>query len=168
MIAKFNSMSRIVLLLGGNLGDKYAIMNQAEAALIDRLGCLEIASSFYETEAWGFESEDIFLNKVLVMNTEYASLESLRICQKIELELGRVRKENRYSSRLIDIDILFYDSEIIDIPDLIVPHPRIQERRFALEPLREIMSDFVHPIIGKKISTILEECADNSIVKRIS
>lgn len=161
-------MNKIVLLLGGNLGDKYAIMQQAETFLIDRLGALEASSSFYETEAWGFESEDIFLNNVLVINTEYNSEQALRICQKIELELGRERKENRYSSRLIDIDILFFNSDIIDTKDLIVPHPRIQERRFVLEPLNEIMPNFIHPILEKKISTILEECADESIVNKVS
>lgn len=160
-------MNRIVLLLGGNLGDKYEIMNKAQELLCERLGCLDVASSFFETEAWGFESEDVFLNKVLVMNTNYSSKDSLRISQVIELELGRVRKENRYSSRLIDIDMLFYNDEIIDTADLIVPHPRIQERKFVLEPLNEIMSSYMHPLLQKKISTLLKECTDSCVVKKI-
>ncbi|MGB5990459.1 MAG: 2-amino-4-hydroxy-6-hydroxymethyldihydropteridine diphosphokinase [Marinifilaceae bacterium] len=160
-------MNRIVLLLGGNLGEKYAILNEAEEILLERLGSVELYSSFYETEAWGFETENIFLNKVLVIRTHYTSEQSLRICQKIELELGRVRKENRYSSRLIDIDLLFFNKDIVNTEDLILPHPRIQERRFVLEPLKEVMGDFVHPIYLKKISTLLEECADECIVKKI-
>jgi 2-amino-4-hydroxy-6-hydroxymethyldihydropteridine diphosphokinase len=160
-------MNKIVLLLGGNLGDKYAILNEAEEILLERLGSVELYSSFYETEAWGFETENIFLNKVLVIRTHYTSEQSLRICQKIELELGRVRKENRYSSRLIDIDLLFFNKDIVNTEDLILPHPRIQERRFVLEPLNEIMGYFVHPVYTKKISTLLEECADECIVKKI-
>lgn len=160
-------MNRIVLLLGGNLGDKYEIMQQAQLFLNDRLGSLDCLSSFYETEAWGFESDNIFLNRVVVINTPYSAIESLRVCQEIELELGRVRKENQYSSRLIDVDVLFYNDDIIDIADLIVPHPRIQERRFALEPLNEIMSDYIHPKLEKKISTLLEECADDCMVNKI-
>lgn len=160
-------MNKIVLLLGGNLGDKYAILKEAEEILLERLGSLESSSSFYETEAWGFETDNIFLNKVLVMTTEYTSEQSLRICQKIELELGRVRKKNRYSSRLIDIDLLFFNSDIVDTDDLILPHPRIQERRFVLEPLNEVMKEFIHPVYEKKISTLLDECTDECIVKKI-
>jgi len=160
-------MNKIVLLLGGNLGDKYVIMSKAQELLCERLGSLDISSSYFETEAWGFDSDNIFLNKVLVMRTSNNALDSLRICQDIEIELGRVRKENRYSSRFIDIDVLFFNDEIINITDLIVPHPRIQERRFVLEPLNEVMCNYIHPLLQKKISTLLEECADNCMVKKV-
>jgi len=161
-------MNRIVLLLGGNLGDKYAILNEAESYLQERVGSIILKSGNYETEAWGFESEDIFLNRVLIIETNFSANDCLRICQEIEIELGRVRKKVRYSSRLIDIDILFYNDIIIDEDYLEVPHPRIQERAFVLAPLTEIMPDYVHPQLKKKISTLMEECTDNCIVVKKS
>lgn len=161
-------MNKIVLLLGGNLGDKYAILDEAERVLEERVGEVILKSANFETEAWGFESDDVFLNRVIVIETSHSAEDCLKICQAIEFELGRVRKKVRYSSRLIDIDILFYNDDVIEEENLEVPHPRIQERAFVLAPLLDIMPDYEHPVLKKRISTLMEECTDKCIVVKKS
>src|SRR5512133_3771678 len=114
-------MTMLYLLIGGNLGDKKKIFEEARELLSERIGKISALSSVYETEPWGFESDDIFWNQVLKMETELSPEEVLNKTQEIEQELGRIRKENRYHSRIIDIDILFYGDQIIEQEDLIVP-----------------------------------------------
>ena len=158
-------MTTIYLLLGGNLGNKKKIFPEARNLLSERVGQIARQSSVYETEPWGFESEDIFWNQVLEIDTTLSAEEVLKLCQQTELELGRIRKKDQYSSRLIDIDILFYGDQIIRSENLIVPHPRIQERKFALVPLNEIAPRLVHPVFRKNIRQLLAECADLLKVK---
>jgi len=118
-------------------------------------------------EPWGFESNDLFWNQVLEISTNLSPEEVLVQTQQIELELGRIRKPDQYDSRLIDIDILFYGDQIISLENLIVPHPRIQERKFALVPLCEIASELIHPVFQKSIRQLLEECADKLNVEKV-
>ncbi|MCT4600294.1 MAG: 2-amino-4-hydroxy-6-hydroxymethyldihydropteridine diphosphokinase [Marinifilaceae bacterium] len=160
-------MSVITILLGGNLGNRVEIMKKTINLLNEKLGDLINESAYYETEAWGFESDNLFLNKVVVYDTSLNPKEALLVCQDVEKQLGRLRHKERYTSRNIDVDILFFDDLILDTPDLIIPHPRIQLRRFVLKPLLEIDPDYVHPVLNKNIRTLLNECTDISMVEKI-
>ena len=161
-------MIELYTLLGGNLGDKKKIFEEARELLGERIGKISALSSVYETEPWGFESEDIFWNQVLKMETELSTEEILAKIQQIEQDLGRIRKENQFSSRIIDIDILFYGDQIINQENLIIPHPRIQERKFTLVPLCEIAPELLHPVLKKSIGQLLKECPDRLNVKLVS
>jgi 2-amino-4-hydroxy-6-hydroxymethyldihydropteridine diphosphokinase len=153
-------MIKLYLLLGGNLGNKQQVFAEARTQLEKHVGPISAQSAIYETEPWGFESEDLFWNQALELKTTLSPEEVLKQTQLIELELGRIRKEKQYDSRIIDIDILFFGDQIIKSSNLTVPHPRIQERKFALVPLCEIAADFIHPIFRKSVRELLEECPD--------
>ena len=145
-------MARVVLLTGGNLGPVAENLEAASRAVAQEVGPIVGRSSVRESEAWGFEAKERFLNQVLVVDTELEPQEVLGRCQHIEQRFGRVRHPGQgYASRTMDIDILFYDRRIIDMPDLRIPHPLIGERAFVLAPLEEIMGDFIHPVSGRTI-----------------
>jgi 2-amino-4-hydroxy-6-hydroxymethyldihydropteridine diphosphokinase len=145
---------KITLGFGSNLGDRKEIILQAYTLLEEKLGKKTQESTMIETEAWGFESENLFLNSVAVFETDKTPRESLTICNEIEALLGRRRNPNAttYENRPIDIDILFYENEIINEPDLKIPHPLIEKRDFVLIPLEELMPDYIHPVLNKKIN----------------
>jgi 2-amino-4-hydroxy-6-hydroxymethyldihydropteridine diphosphokinase len=145
---------KIVLGFGSNLGDREEFINTSYKLLEERLGIMIKKSLFIETPAWGFESENKFLNSVAIFQTNKTPIEALRICNQIEKELGRIREGNTYQNRTIDIDILFYEDMILNTPELIIPHPLIQKRDFVLIPLKEILHDYVHPLLKKKIKDI--------------
>ena len=147
---------KIVLGLGSNLGDRKNIILQAYELLEEKLGKKTQESTMIETKAWGFESENLFLNSVAVFETEKTPIESLVICNEIEALLGRRRNPNAttYENRPIDIDILFYENEIINEHDLKIPHPLIPQRDFVLIPLKELMPNFVHPVLNKAIKEL--------------
>ncbi len=153
-------MPRIVLLTGTNLGDRARNIGTAEKKIESALGTVLQRSSVHESEPWGFQAAEKFLNQVLVVKTDLSPREALKKVLAIESEMGRQRQpepENLskvYTSRIIDIDILFYDDLIIREKELTVPHPLIAEREFVLTPLREVMPDFIHPVIGKKIKDL--------------
>ena len=161
-------MIKLYILLGGNLGDKQLIFSEARAMLSQQVGTITNQSAIYETEPWGFESTDIFWNQAIETSTDLSPEEVLQQTQQIEQALGRIRKANQYNSRTIDIDILFYDDQIIQTKNLVVPHPRIQERKFALAPLSEINPELIHPIFLKNIQQLLEECTDPLKVEKVT
>jgi len=160
-------MIKLYILLGGNLGDKQQVFSEARARLNQQVGTITSQSAIYETEPWGFDSDDIFWNQVLEISTAFSPEEVLQQTQQIEHELGRIRKTTQYDSRIIDIDILFYGDQIIEQENLIVPHPRIQERKFALVPLCEIAAELIHPVFQKSITQLLEECRDSLSVEKV-
>ena len=160
-------MIKLYILLGGNLGDKQKVFSEARARLNQQVGTITNQSAIYETEPWGFESDDIFWNQVLEIETSLSPDEVLQETQQIEHDLGRIRKANQYDSRIIDIDILFYGDQIIEREDLIVPHQRIQERKFALVPLNEIAPELIHPVFLKSIRQLLYECRDSLSVEKV-
>lgn len=137
--------------------------------LEERCGTILKTSGIYETEPWGFECRESFYNQAVVIETPLSPLELLSTVLQIENELGRTRNPNqRYSSRSIDIDILFYDSEIIQTENLTIPHPLIRERNFVLIPLNEIVPDFLHPVFKKTVNELLLSSEDTLNVKKIS
>lgn len=157
---------RVTLLIGGNQGDRVGLLKQACDMIGQQVGDIVQLSSIYESEAWGFEAEQSFLNQAVVVETRLEPHEVLGKALFIETQLGRVRSGNGYSSRTMDIDILFVDNKCIDTPDLIVPHPRIHQRNFVLVPLCEIMPDYVHPILQKTMSNLLKTSLDKGKIIR--
>ncbi len=149
-----SNLQIVYLLLGSNLGNKKEILDKAIELLVEKVGTIVSQSKDYETKPWGVTDQPDFLNLAVSIHTHLKPLEILDQTQSIENQLGRVRKE-KWGARLIDVDIMFYGNEIIDEPNLKIPHPLMQERDFALIPLAEIAPDFVHPVLGKTISELM-------------
>lgn len=163
------NQENLVLLLGSNSGDRARMLISSIAKIQQKLGEIIQKSSIYKSKAWGFDGYD-FLNQVVVVKTEKSSLECLKITQEIEIELGRLKKsKNRnYENRNIDIDILFHDKRVFENEKLIIPHPRIQDRKFSLVPLNEIIPEFIHPQLNKSIRHLLDECTDQNEVTKLN
>lgn len=147
---------KVYLGLGTNLGDKEANLNAAVQKINERIGEITSLSAFYLTAPWGFSSDHSFLNAACCVESELPPLDLLRETQAIERELGRMKKsvDGNYSDRLIDIDLLLYGDLILRTPELEIPHPLMTERRFVMEPLVEIASDVVHPVLGKRLGEL--------------
>lgn len=162
-------MNKAYLLLGSNMGDRIELIDDANKEIGQRCGIISKKSSFYESEPWGFKAETPFVNQAILLHTELEARRLLTILMKIEADLGRTRNpgKKRYSSRPIDIDILYYNEETINTSDLIIPHPRIQLRNFALIPLVEIAPDFIHPIFLKTNEELLGASTDTLKVEKI-
>jgi len=159
-------MIDVFLLLGSNLGDRKAFLQQAINMIGADLGPVAEKSSIYETEAWGKTDEPNYLNQIVRVNTELPAMRVLEKVLRIETGMGRMRDE-KWGSRIIDIDILFYGQDIINEPSLIVPHPELHKRMFTLVPLSEIAPDFQHPVLKKTIFNLKSELKDNLIVKKL-
>ncbi|MBE0668367.1 MAG: 2-amino-4-hydroxy-6-hydroxymethyldihydropteridine diphosphokinase [Bacteroidales bacterium] len=161
--------SEVLLGLGSNMGDRLSYLSYAVNQLYKEAGKLTARSSVWESEPWGFEAEEYFLNMVVEISTTLDPEALLSVIGAMELRLGRYRRENQgYISRNIDIDILFWGEKIISVPGLEVPHPHIADRRFVLEPLNEIAADFIHPVTGRSVREMLTLCDDRSEVKLFS
>jgi len=159
-------MNKIYLLIGGNLEARFLNLEKARILIGQRIGEVQEISSIYETAAWGVEDQPDFLNQVIVVLTELEPLALLNVIHDIEEELERKRIQ-KWGARTMDIDILFYKNQIIEVPDLTIPHARLHLRRFTLVPLCELTPDFVHPIFQKTLSNLLLECEDNLMVKKV-
>lgn len=151
---------KVYLSLGTNIGNKEENLTRAIELLSLALGKCLAVSTYHETTPWGFDSKNSFLNCAAVFNTETTALQLLDITENIERELGRTTKSTNgnYSDRIIDIDILLCDGEVIETPRLTVPHPLMHKRTFVLAPLAEIAPDAIHPTSGKSISELLAAC----------
>ncbi len=153
-------MAEVILITGANLGDVASTLERCNEMIELRVGKITSKSNVRGSDAWGFESEDKFLNQVLVVDTIFEPLELLYKLQEIEKILGRDKDcaivsqlgvKRDYQSRKIDIDILFYDKQVINLPELTVPHVMLPEREFVLEPLCELVSDLIHPLLGRSM-----------------
>jgi 2-amino-4-hydroxy-6-hydroxymethyldihydropteridine diphosphokinase len=153
--------------LGTNLGDREENLKKAIVNISAFAGEVISFSQIYETEPWGFRSEDHFFNMVIQIKTNLKPVDLLKQLLKIEIQMGRARGTEKYSSRIIDIDILLYENEIINKPYLKVPHPMIQERKFVLVPLCDIAPGMIHPVLKKTFASLLKDCRDKSVVKKI-
>ncbi len=154
----------IFLGLGTNLGDREKNLSLAVGRIGEEIGKVISCSSVYETEPWGFRSENRFLNMVVKVRSSLRPSGLLGRILMIEAQLGRLRNGDGYKSRTIDIDILLYGSEVIKKEALEVPHPRIPLRRFVLEPLCELAPDMIHPVLKVTFMELLSVCTDNCMV----
>ena len=159
-------MYQVYLSLGTNLVNRKRNIREVIEKIGEQIGVVERQSALYETKPWGFDADGVFSNQALEVSTDLLPLEVLDAVQAIERELGRNRAAEavekartgvNYTSRPIDIDILFYDDEVIDSERLTVPHPLMGEREFALVPLCEIMRQRRHPVTGRTVGEMLEE-----------
>lgn len=150
---------KVYLGLGTNSGNKKENLTRAIENLSLALGLPTACSTFIESEPWGFESENGFLNCVVAFDTHLSPIELLDTTEEIERRLGRTKKSigGQYSDRTIDIDILFYGNEIINSDRLTIPHPLLHKRDFVLKPLHEIAPQLIHPAMGRTIDELLAE-----------
>ena len=159
-------MNKAYLLIGGNEGNRLFHLKQAVTNIEIFCGEILILSSLYETAPWGRSDQPAFLNQALLIQTPLQAAALMQSILQIEEEMGRKRIE-KYGPRSIDIDILFFNNDIIDQPQLKIPHPEIQNRRFVLEPMNEIAPSLLHPLLGKTIQELLSKCPDQLGVKKI-
>ena len=157
---------RVTLLTGSNAPDREAILHRTATLLAERVGPIVSRSRIYTSAAWGFSSEEPFANQALRLETSLTPIEVLDAALEVEQIVGRDRAQEarekelsgeRYASRVVDVDVMFCDDEIISEPRLQVPHPLLHEREFALEPLCEIMADYCHPQLGRSLKDIYFE-----------
>jgi 2-amino-4-hydroxy-6-hydroxymethyldihydropteridine diphosphokinase len=159
-------MIDVYLLLGSNLGDRELFLRMALRLIESDVAPVAKASAIYETQSWGKTDEPDYLNQVIQVKTDLPAEEVLRRVLAIEQEMGRKREE-KWGSRTIDIDILLYGDMVIDAPDLKVPHPQMHKRRFTLEPLSEIAPELIHPVLNQNIIDLKNKLNDNLIVKKL-
>lgn len=167
-------MADLYLLIGGNQGDRVALLHKATDLIHERIGSVAHLSKIYQTAPWGNfkpdEKPQDFLNMALKVDTQLSPLAALHTALNIEKELGRTRNANvptpeaerLYTSRPIDIDLILYNDVIINSPELTLPHPRMQLRRFVLKPLCDIAPDYIHPVLKKTLIQLLQTCTDES------
>ncbi len=162
-------MNNAILLLGGNLGNIQQNFKKAKDLISEQTGVIQSESSLYESKAWGFDTNELFLNQAIQIETSLSPVELLNITQNIEKSIGRKSKtkDQEYSSTLIDIDILFFNDEIIKSKRLTSPHPRLHLRNFTLAPLNEIMPNFTHPELNKTINWIFNNSKDQDNCRKI-
>ena len=159
-------MHKAYVLMGGNEGDVPAMFRRAVGLIRDAGISVMAEGSLYQSAAWGNGVHGTFYNQLLILGVSQKPRNLLSFLLDIESELGRERQPGKVTNRTIDIDILFFDAKIINEKDLVIPHPMLHKRRFALEPLAEIEPEFVHPVLKKTISDLYEECSDHSVVKK--
>jgi len=156
-------MNNAYLLIGGNLGDRLANLNNAKIEIELHCGKILSSSAIYETAAWGFTEQPPFFNQALQVETTLSATELMQQLLSIELSLGRERLLP-LGPRSIDLDIIYFNNEIIHNDIVSIPHPRMEQRNFVLIPLNEIAPTFLHPVLHISTSSLLEQCRDESHV----
>jgi 2-amino-4-hydroxy-6-hydroxymethyldihydropteridine diphosphokinase len=178
-------MKEVFVLLGSNRGNRIDFLSKALEMIEVRAGKVIQKSAVYETEPWGFEDQTSFFNQVVEIETNLRPAELLDQLLTIEVQLGRIRpfdgcgcgipaasgpddgsgqKTAGYAGRTIDLDILFFGQQLVFTDQLMIPHPRLHERKFTLVPLNEIAPAFVHPLLKKPMSVLMQECRDQAKV----
>ncbi len=161
-------MNNVYLGIGGNLGDRVKNIKETLNLIGKYIAQPEKISNFYISEPWGFYDSKYFLNAVVNVKTDLSAYKILKVIRKIEKKQHRKHSNNGYENRTADIDILFFNSEIIQMDNLSIPHPKIQDRLFVLLPLNDICPEFVHPQINLKISQLINICPDKSKIRKIN
>lgn len=156
-------MHKLILHLGSNVGRRRRNLEVATHLIDIKIGKIELRSSYYITEAWGVKEQADFINLALIVHTILPVEKVLSIIQQIESLLRR-KRTIRWGKRIIDIDILFFDDQIIKKANLIIPHPQITNRNFVLVPLNELCPEFIHPELNQTINKLLLRCKDKSRV----
>lgn len=157
-------MAKVYLVIGGNLGDREQYIDKTKCLIAERVGYILRYSSIYESEPWGFEHSQNFLNQVLIVDTQLSPAAILLEISFIEGILGRERNGKDYSPRTVDIDILFYDQQIMLSPSLVIPHRFLHKRMFVLAPLSEVAPDYMHPLFSIPVRELLASCDDKTKV----
>jgi 2-amino-4-hydroxy-6-hydroxymethyldihydropteridine diphosphokinase len=160
-------MNTVYLLTGGNVGNRQQYLEKSALLIEAACGKINLRSAVYETEAWGKTDQAAFLNQALQLSTPLPAADLMNKLLAIEETCGRKRVE-KYGARTIDIDMLLFNSDIIETALLTIPHPRMANRRFVLEPLNEIAPGYVHPVFKKTIARLLAICPDPLAVKKFS
>ena len=159
-------MNRVVLSLGSSLGDKKKTLQLAIDEL-QEFSDVTAISSMYETEPWGFDDENRFINMAVEIETEITAFDLLEKIHVIEKKYGRIRTGKGYSARTLDIDIIFYNDLILNTEKLIIPHKHAHKRKFVLYPVAEIAPDFIHPILSKSVEFLAKNVEDNTQIKKL-
>lgn len=160
-------MYKTILHLGSNIGLRNQHLQQARALLEQKLGPARKVSAVYETGAWGLLDQRDFLNQALCFRTQFSPEQVLDIALTVENQMGRSRIQ-KWAERIIDIDVIFYENQVVNTDQLQLPHPWMQDRRFVLVPVAEIAAHWKHPLLGKKVKKLLEICPDRGWVRRVS
>lgn len=160
-------MRRVFFCIGGNLGERKEHLLETLDFLHFNIGDVVSSSDIFETEPWEMNDVPAFYNQVVCVETMMTNTQLVSEIKEIEAYYGRDRSAAKYTSREMDVDILFIDDEIIDLPELQVPHPRMAHRRFVLEPLAQIAQNQIHPVLKKSVLELLDVCDDRHSVKRI-
>ena len=151
---------KVLISLGSNLGDRTLNIKKAITLIQDQLGDVIAISKLYETASWGYD-DNSYLNNAICLVTKWAPLDLMSSLLEIELKLGRKRSDSKcYEARTIDLDILLIEGVVIHHHNLDVPHPRMNLRRFVLQPLADIAPDWIHEIEGVSVSELLLKCED--------
>jgi 2-amino-4-hydroxy-6-hydroxymethyldihydropteridine diphosphokinase len=160
-------MNSAVILLGGNLGDRHSNIAKALSLIEVNAGSVIKKSRVYETEPWGFSDQPEYLNQVVEIKTNFSAEKLLNILLQTENQMGRKRNE-KWSPRIIDLDILYFNDEIISTEVITVPHQHMHERRFVLEPLTEILPEMIHPVLKKRNRELLQTLKDDLLVRPLN
>lgn len=155
----------VFLLLGGNIGNRIYFLQSAEQLIVEKIGPVACKSSIYETQPWGSDCDKPYLNMAMQVYTYLQPEDLLDKIHEVEAALGRVRGPQQYAPRTLDVDIIFFNNQVINTSRLIVPHPRMQSRMFVLKPLEEIAGKYIHPVLKCSVSSLLDSCTDNCRVE---
>jgi len=156
-------LAEVILHLGTNLGYRAINLELVSIMISNHIGDIISESHIYETEAWGNTDQNDFLNQAMICNTTLSPHDILSQIQVIEAKMGRQKIEH-WGPRIIDIDIIFYEQEIIENPNLKIPHPQLTNRNFVLRPLMDICPEHLHPVLNKSVKELVQECEDKSKV----
>ena len=160
-------MTKVYLSTGSNLDNRSKNLNLA-IEILDQHDNIQVlrSSSIYETDPWGYEDQPMFLNQILEIDTDLRPPVLLKLLKQVEKDVGR-RPTFKYGPRIMDIDIIFYGDEVCESENLNIPHPQLEQRAFVLVPLAELIGEFIHPVLRKKINRLLQEI-DISSVRQFS
>lgn len=160
-------MNTAILLIGGNLGDRVANLQKAIGHIAATAGAVIKTSALYQTAPWGSVDQPDYLNQGVEIQTSMDALTLLHTLLDIERQIGRIRQE-KWGARVIDIDLIFFNDEVISLPELKLPHPRMHLRQFVLVPLTEIVPGYMHPLLHKTVRQLQQECPDDLSAVKLS